>query len=64
MSEVDALIVNTSGFAGAKSGVSMDIAVVGVLLLSVTLTLYTIPAIYSYISKRMLRYSKENEKNI
>jgi len=47
--------------SGAESRVSMGIAVVGGLLLSVTLTLYIIPAIYSYFSKRMVKDNREND---
>jgi multidrug efflux pump len=38
--------------AGAESRVSMGIAVIGGLLFSLLLTLYVIPAMYSYLSKR------------
>ncbi len=45
--------------AGAESRVSMGLAVIGGLLFSTILTLYVIPAIYSYVSgkeKRMARF--------
>ena len=37
--------------AGAKSRMSMGIVVIGGLMFSLVLTLYVIPAIYSYLSK-------------
>ncbi|MDX2061613.1 MAG: efflux RND transporter permease subunit [Bacteroidia bacterium] len=41
--------------AGAESRVSMGIAVVGGVLLSTGLTLYVIPALYTYLASRTLR---------
>ncbi|HMT36496.1 MAG TPA: efflux RND transporter permease subunit, partial [Chitinophagaceae bacterium] len=37
--------------AGAKSRMGMGIVIVGGILFSLTLTLFVIPAIYSYLSK-------------
>ena len=45
--------------AGSESRVSMGVAVIGGLILATTLTLYIIPAVYSYLTgkdKRMARY--------
>ncbi len=39
--------------AGSKSRISMGIAVIGGLMLSLVLTLYTIPALYSYLSREI-----------
>ncbi|HYW96659.1 MAG TPA: efflux RND transporter permease subunit, partial [Bacteroidales bacterium] len=38
--------------AGAESRASMGIAIIGGLIFSTILTLYVIPAIYSYISEK------------
>ncbi len=43
--------------AGSKSRISMGISVIGGLLLSLVLTLYAIPALYSYFSKEKGRKS-------
>ena len=45
--------------SGAQSRIPMGIVVVGGLLFSLILTLYVIPAIYTYISSNKLRNEKE-----
>lgn len=48
--------------AGAKSRVSMGIVIIGGLLFSGFLTLYVIPAVYSYLSRNHVSKQTEGEK--
>ncbi len=48
--------------SGSQSRVSMGIAVVGGMIFATTLTLYIIPAIYSYLSKKQIQIAKEFNK--
>ena len=55
-----ALPIALSLGAGAKSRISMGIVIIAGLLFSLVLTLYVIPAMYSYLSKNPKRLIKEN----
>ena len=46
--------------AAAKSRVSMGIVIIGGLLFSLVLTLYVIPALYTYLSTRKSAACKDN----
>ncbi|MCI4650883.1 efflux RND transporter permease subunit [Phaeodactylibacter sp.] len=48
--------------AGSESRVSMGIAVIGGLVFSTVLTLYVIPAIYSYLSSKEAKRTKREEQ--
>ncbi|MBV6652316.1 MAG: efflux RND transporter permease subunit, partial [Mameliella sp.] len=48
--------------AGSESRVSMGIAVIGGLVFATVLTLYVIPAIYSYLSSKVAQRVKREEQ--
>jgi multidrug efflux pump len=48
--------------AGSESRVSMGIAVVGGMLFSTVLTLYVIPAVYSYLSSSRITKIEEEDQ--
>lgn len=48
--------------AGAESRVSMGIAIIGGLIFSTFLTLYIVPALYSYVSRKTVRIGHVGEE--
>ncbi len=50
--------------AGAKSRMGMGIVIIGGLLFSLVLTLFVIPAMYSFISGKKKRHSPENNPEL
>jgi multidrug efflux pump len=49
--------------AGAKSRVSMGIVIIGGLLFALVLSLFVIPAMYTYLSPSDEKYDQENQHN-
>lgn len=50
--------------AGSESRVSMGIVVVGGLIFSTALTLYVIPAVYTYLSRPVTKHAEELEEAV
>jgi multidrug efflux pump len=50
--------------AGSKSRVSMGIVIIGGLMFALILTLYVIPAFYTYFSASGLKKKKNNQTAI